>query len=290
VAALTIPTNLAESAQDVRNPLPADWVAALPGLVARLAERWSLRVDQPFQPGGMTAWVAPARTPAGDDVVLKVGWRHPESEQEADALLQWAGDGAAWLHAMHDEGQTIAMLLERCRPGTELRQTPEPHQDEVVAGLLTRLWREPSTGHAFKPLQEMCDQWADEYEAAPNPQLDAGLAREGVTLFRTLESSADRAVLLVTDLHAGNILSAEREPWLVIDPKPYVGDPCYDPLQHLLNCSGRLAADPQSMVDRMAELCGLDRERVRLWLFARCVVESSWWPAAADVARQLAPA
>jgi streptomycin 6-kinase len=38
---------------------------------------------------------------------------------------------------------------------------------------------------------------------------------------------------LCTRLHVGNVLAAEREPWLVIDPKPYVGDPTYDVLQHV---------------------------------------------------------
>jgi streptomycin 6-kinase len=40
--------------------------------------------------------------------------------------------------------------------------------------------------------------------------------------------------LLATDLHTGNVLAAQRQPWLMIDPKPYVGDPCYDLGQHLL--------------------------------------------------------
>jgi streptomycin 6-kinase len=289
VTSLTLPRNLAEAVQADKDGQRLDWVAGLPHVVAGLADRWSLLVDEPFEPGGQTAWVAPARTTAGDDVVLKVLWRHPEGEHEADALLEWAGDGAAMLYARHDEGQTIALLLERCRPGSELRGEPEARQDEVVADLLARLWREPAEGHPFRPLQEMCHQWADSYEAAPDPRLDPGLARAGVALFRSLPSTADREVLLPTDLHAGNILSAEREPWLAIDPKPYLGDPCYDPLQHLLNCSERLSADPHEMVDRMAQLCGLDRDRVRLWLFARCVVESSSWPVAADVARRLAP-
>ena len=286
---LTIPANLAASAVDERLPMPPEWLSDLPGLVAELAERWSLRVGEPFEPGGQTAWVAPARTAEGNDVVLKVGWPHPEAEHEGDGLREWAGEGAALLYAAQADGQSFALLLERCRPGTELRGEPEPRQDEVVAGLLQRLWREPSDGHPFRPLQEMCDMWADGYEADPNPHLDPGLAREGVALFRSLPSTADREVLLATDLHAGNILSARREPWLVIDPKPYLGDPCYDPLQHLLNCSERLAAHPHQLADRMAELCGLDRDRVRLWLFARCVVESLSWPGIADVARQLAP-
>ena len=83
-------------------------------------------------------------------------------------------------------------------------------------------------------------------------------------LFRSLPLTADRAELLLTDLHAGNVLAAEREPWLVIDPKPYVGDPAYDPLQHLLNCPGRLQADPAGLADRMADLCEVDRDRFRL--------------------------
>ena len=44
-----------------------------------------------------------------------------------------------------------------------------------------------------------------------------------------------------TDLHAGNVVRAEREPWLVIDPKPFVGDPAYDATQHLLNCRDEIA-------------------------------------------------
>jgi streptomycin 6-kinase len=289
--ALTLPDNLVHAAGRSRNDGRRDWIDRLPGIVAGLAERWQLQPGEPFQPGGETAWVAPARGPAGEDLVLKVGWAHPEAEHEADGLRAWTGEGAVVLHADDREGDTAALLLERCRPGTELGQAvPEEAQDEVVAGLLRRLWRTPGRGHPFRPLREMCDAWADQREDRPGTRLDPGLAREGLALFRSLPADADRAVLLVTDLHAGNVLAAEREPWLVIDPKPYVGDPAYDPLQHLLNCPDRLSADPGALADRMADLCGVGRDRLRLWLFARCVVESPWWPGLAEVARRLAPA
>ena len=55
-----------------------------------------------------------------------------------------------------------------------------------------------------------------------------------------------------------NVLAAQREAWLVIDPKPYVGDPTYDALQHLLNCDRRLHADPHALARRIADLLGLD--------------------------------
>jgi streptomycin 6-kinase len=97
-------------------------------------------------------------------------------------------------------------------------------------------------------------------------------------------------VLLCTDLHGDNILAARRAPWLVIDPKPYVGDPAYDLLQHMLNCEDRLAVDPAALATRMAGLAGMDAGRVRQWLFARSVQESIGSPLMRQVARQLAPA
>lgn len=75
----------------------------------------------------------------------------------------------------------------------------------------------------------------------------------------------------------------------MIDPKPYVGDPTYDALQHLLNCEERLMADPLGLSRRMAGLLDLDPERLRLWLFARCVIEGPERPELLDVARAIAP-
>jgi len=102
---------------------------------------------------------------------------------------------------------------------------------------------------------------------------DAGLVREGLRLFEELPASAAGEVLLATDLHAGNVLRAQREPWLAIDPKPFTGDPAYDATQHLLNCRGRMQADPKGTVRHFAELLGLEEQRIRLWLFARAAAE-----------------
>jgi streptomycin 6-kinase len=230
----------------------------------------------------------------GRELVLKVGWWHTEAAHEADGLRLWNGDGAVLLHGQHVAGNTSALLLERCAPGSLLAEVlPEPEQDVVVAGLLRRLWREPPDGHPFRPLQLMCDEWATEFEeklAAAPGAVDPGLARAAMELFRGLPSTASRAVVLCTDLHAENILAAEREPWLVIDPKPYVGDPAYDPLQHMLNCSERLARDPHGFVRRMADLLDLDADRLTRWLFARCVQESIDAPDLRDVAALLDPA
>jgi streptomycin 6-kinase len=93
-------------------------------------------------------------------------------------------------------------------------------------------------------------------------------------LFKELSQRTTDEVLLATDLHAANVLQAQRVPWLVIDPKPFVGDRAYDATQHLLNCDERLQADPAGTVGRFAEMLELECERVRLWTFARVAVDS----------------
>jgi streptomycin 6-kinase len=267
-------------------------LAGLPTVVDALRRRWSLALGAPFRPGGQTSWVAPATDSRGRDVVLKVGWRHPEAADEAAGLRAWDGDGAVLLYESWGDELTSALLLERCAPGTALSCAPEENQNVVIAALLRRLWRRPADGHPFRPLRQMCAAWADEFDRdlARTPGfLDPGLARAGIELFRALPADAGDSVLLCTDLHAGNVLAARREPWLVVDPKPYVGDPTYDALQHMLNCSERLTRDPHGFVRRMAGLLDLDSDRLGRWLFARCVQESIHDPTLRLVAHELAP-
>lgn len=287
-----LPSDLAAAVRCDRSPERRAWLDRLEHNVATCAARWSLALGEPYEPGGQCSWVAPARNVRGEQRVLKVTYRHPEAEHEADALRTWAGRGAALLYEADSalDDVTAALLLERC-PGPTLGSAlPEPEQDTVIAGLLKRLWAAPHGEHAFRPLAEMCAAWGAEFAkrlAAEPARLDAGLARAGIELLDELSRPTRQDALLATDLHAGNVLGAEREPWLVIDPKPYVGDPAYDVLQHMFNCEQRLVADPAGFARRMAALLDLDAGRVNSWLFARCVHGSLDEPALAQVAVEL---
>lgn len=273
---LAVPRHLREST-DAGGPARMIWLERLPAVVAALVAQWGLRLGEPFEPGGNCSWVAPATDPLGRDLVLKVAWVHEESMHEAEGLAALAGDGAVVIHAYeHVDAETIAMLLARCRPGVELRGRPEPEQDVVVAGLLRRIWATSlAEGHPFRPLSDLAEQWTTRAEAllADDPRrVDAGIAREGFAQFEELARTGPGAVLLWTDLHAGNVLS-DGDGWTMIDPKPYVGDPHYDVLQHVINCPDRLVADPHGLIARIADLTDLDPARIRDWLLARCVVE-----------------
>ena len=286
---LTIPRQLAVNCN--ASPEHQTWLGQLPQRVDELAYLWALTVGSPFDNDETrSAWVAPATRADGTPVVLKLAMPHMEGTHEIAGLRFWNGDPT--VHVIDADERLGAMLLERCVPGTLLRDLPEPDQNVVIAGLLRRLWRAPSEASVFRPLSELTAFWAAETGADANRWPDRGLVDAGLQLFRELPQTAESDVLLATDLHAGNVLRAEREPWLVIDPKPFVGDPAYDATQHLFNCAARLSADPDATIGRFADLLGVDRERVRLWTFARAAAEprDDWHDLGRlTLARELAP-
>lgn len=284
---LQIPDRLATSCR--KTPERRAWLELLPTAIRDLQQKWSLSLESPFDSDEVScSWVAPVVRRDGTQAVLKLGMPHMEGEHEIQGLRFWSGDPTVCLLET-DEAQN-AMLLERCEPGTTLRNFPETEQDVVIAALLRRLWRLPATPHPFRPLSSMTADWAKETIVDSARWPDTGLIQEGLRLFEELPRTSSNEVLLATDLHAGNVLQARREPWLVIDPKPFVGDPAYDATQHLINCEARMHADPDGVIRRFADLLEVDYERVRLWMFARFAAEprDTWDGDAVAMARKLA--
>lgn len=285
---MTIPVQLADACR--KTPERAAWLRRLPDTLRDLERRWSLTLGAPFEGEEVScAWVAPVRRADGTSAVLKLGMPHMEGEHESEGLRFWDGDPTVRL--LDAGAEPGALLLERCEPGTALRALPEPEQDLVIARLLRRLWRSPSEPHPFRPLSVMTEYWSSETLADVERWSDAGLVHEGLRLFKELSRTAPMEALLATDLHAGNVLRAEREPWLVIDPKPFIGDPAYDATQHLFNCEARLHSDPNGTIRRFAGLLGVDYNRVRLWTFARAAAEprDHWSDDSMTLARAIAP-
>ncbi len=243
---MRIPTALAEVWRHER-----EWLAALPRLVGECAAQWNLELEDPIDtPHSLVV-------PAGG-VVLKLNApSHSEAETEADALERWDGNGAVRLLARDDERR--ALLIESCVPGTRLWDAGID-EATVVGELLPRLQIEVRGIHPFRLLADESERWAHDvpsrYEDAGRP-FERALVDLAVDVYRTVDRSA--AWLVNQDLHGGNILRAEREPWLVIDPKPLVGE-------RELEASGLLrnADDVSRWLDALAAL-GLDRERARGW-------------------------
>jgi streptomycin 6-kinase len=267
------------------------WLKTLPAVVQELEHRWGLTPDEPLSGDEPScSYVEAVRRADGSRAVLKISMPHMEQQHETDGLRFWDGDPTVEL-LESDDGMG-AMLLERCQPGTTLRALDECEQDVVISSLLRRLWRPLPMLHGFRPLSAMIEYWSNETLADADRWADGGLVREGLRVFEQLAHTATTHVLLATDLHAGNVLRSERRTWLVIDPKPFVGDPAYDATQHLFNCAARLQSQPSIVIRRLSDLLGIDYERVRLWTFARAAAEprEDWSNRELmDLARAIAP-
>jgi streptomycin 6-kinase len=249
------------------------WLERLPRLVAETVAEWSLEIGEPF-PDAYASLALPATLPDGGDAVLKICFPHRESEHEAAALACWNGDGAVRLLAQ--DPTRSALLVERCRPGTPLSEVAENAALEVMVALLPRLW--VPAGGPFRTLADEAEWWAS---YLPDRWRDAGRPFERALLDTALEAltalppSQGPQVLLHQDLHPGNVLRAEREPWLAVDPKPLLGEREFGiaALVRALEL-GHSEHHVRRRLERLTVELGLDPERARLWSLAQTIAWS----------------
>jgi streptomycin 6-kinase len=268
---IALPAHVAASIGSL-GPEGRAWVARAPRLVEECAERWSLRLGQPFA-GGVTSYVAPAGLADGTRAVLKVGFPDDESACEAEALAHYDGEGACRLLA-HDR-ERHAFLLERLEPGTSLWTLPdEDEANELAADVLRKLWRPPPPDHPFDALADRAAGWMETvsrlWRELGRP-FERTLLEEAAGWAHDLIPTQGEQVVVHQDFHQGNVLAAEREPWLAIDPKPLVGEREFDLASLLRDRPDELLRDPdpagriRRRVDRLASKLDLDRERVCGW-------------------------
>ena len=126
-----------------------------------------------------------------------------------------------------------------------------------------------------------CDELAALPRDAPLPRR---MREQAVAIGRTFaDDEATDGCLLHTDLHYANVLAADREPWLAIDPKPLSGDPHYEVAPMLWNRWDELLAASRSVRDgirlrfhTLVDVAGLDERRARDWVVLRMVHNAMW--------------
>jgi streptomycin 6-kinase len=258
-------------------PGGAEWLASLPEIVEACRAQWSLTLDEPFEPAHI-ALVVPAKQADGRSVVLKVNFPDEESEHEAEALAHWAGEGAVELVA--NDRSRRAILVERCVPGEQLWSVEEDAEaTRIAAAILRRLWRAPPPDVPFRQLADEAARWAQElprdWEALGKP---FGRRLLDGTIATCLELGSDQgeAVVLHQDFHGGNVLRAERAPWLAIDPKPLLGEREFDAASLLRDRRWELGRGGEAgrirrRLDVLEDELGLDRERMRRWGIAHAL-------------------
>ncbi|MFF4354269.1 aminoglycoside phosphotransferase family protein [Streptomyces sp. NPDC001530] len=270
---IDIPDELAASQEKFNGEAGRAFIADLPRRAADFLDRWDLTLDGPSM-YGMCALVLPVVRADGSRAVLKLQSLDEESAGEPLALRVWGGDGAVRLLA-YDDG-TGTLLLERLDAARMLTYLPDSREAAlVIARLLARL----TATTAPQGLRRLGDISAAMLERVPRAlrripdPADRRLIADCAAAVREVAAEpGDR--LLHWDLHYDNVLAADREPWLAIDPKPLAGDPGFELFPALDN-----RFDPDEICWRfeaMTDVLGLDRERAKAWTLARVLQNSLW--------------
>lgn len=254
------------------------WLDGLPALARELLDDWDLvRDGEPRH--GECALVLPVRTAEERAGVLKLTWPHPEARHEHLALRDWHGDGAVEL--WRADPHRWALLLERAHT-RDLGSVDDVAACEVVGALYRRLHR-PATPRLDR-LSDLAADWAARLRALPRDSpVPHRLVEHAVALATSFAEDPDTdGTLIHSDLHYANVLAADREPWLVIDPKPLSGDPHYEPTPLLWNrweeavASGDVRFAVRRRFDAAVEAGGLTPERSRDWVVVRGAVNALW--------------
>jgi streptomycin 6-kinase len=251
-------------------------------MLVEIAQRWELKLSAPFHSLSYN-YVAPVVCADGNQAVLKVGVPHPELMTEIEALRVFDGRGCVRL--LKSDPEQGALLLERLVPGAPLSDIPDNERSISIAiQVMKQLWRPTPDVQTFPTVED----WATGFQRLRS-EFDGGcgpfppqLVEAAETLFGELLISSPTPMLLHGDLHHGNILSAERQPWLALDPKGLIGEPAYEVGALLRNPLPQLLEEinPREIlsqrIDRFVEICGFDRQRLIGWGLAQAVL-SGWW-------------
>ncbi|MGW2491498.1 aminoglycoside phosphotransferase family protein [Streptomyces sp. NPDC001606] len=276
---IEVPETFARSTVAREGAAGAAWIAELPEILEELLAGWGCVQDGGVLHGGVGV-VVPVRRRDGSPAVVKVSFPHPGNVHEPDAFAVWGGRGAVLLHERDDD--RFAMLLERART-TTLADAEDGDELVTVAGRVGHRLAVPAPP-GLPRLRERADAWESELRkdaVEPGHGLSERTVDAAVATVRELGRSQPD-LLVHGDLHAGNILRADREPWLAVDPKGCAGDPAYDAGALLKSRALALvtADDPRRaahrVLDVFADAAELDRVRVRRWAHFH-VVQAVFW-------------
>lgn len=277
-----VPDDFARRIIELHDAAGVDWLRRLPSMIDDCEKRWSLTTMPPIEPLSYN-YVAPAIRTNSIDVIVKLGVPNFELRTEIEALRLFDGHGVVkLLDADPDQG---ILLLERLNPGLPLASLADDEAATSIAiQVMRRLWQPAPSEHPFPSISDWStglQRLRDHFEGGTGP-FPRNLIERAERLFEELIGSASDSVLLHGDLHHWNILAAERQPWLAIDPKGVVGEPAYEVGALLRNPYPQLLHEPaperilSRRVDQLAEGLGFERSRIIGWGFAQAVL-AGWW-------------
>jgi streptomycin 6-kinase len=206
------------------------WIEAVPSLVARLEQEWSITVGRPFA-GGTEALVAAVTLADGTDAVLKllVPRDGDAARNEIEVLRLANGEGCVRL--LRSDETRGALLLERLGGSLYELGLPLRQRHEILCSTAARVWRPaPDCG---LPTGAEKGRWLVEFITTTWEELDRPCSELAVDYAvacaqrRIAAHDDEHAVLVHGDVHQWNTLEAKGG-FKLVDPDGLLAEAEYD--------------------------------------------------------------
>jgi streptomycin 6-kinase len=276
-----IPSELAKNTRALCGEQAEPWLRSLPNVLDRLEIEWGITIGEPFINGEYN-YVARAVDNRGGPCVIKVAPPRNDHDHYSEAKYLTTVNGNGAVRLLAQDREHMALLIERAVPGKTLTRSFEDNDQAAVQPAIDLL------GSTSRELPDdlsdviQLDDWFDGLRRFAATGFPAAYGEKALAIYADLSSQAERIGYLHGDFHPDNIVSAERVPFLLIDPKGMVGHLGYEIAVFLNNFHwwqedrADVASRLHLAVVQFAEAFGISTLELRQWAFAQMVL-SAWW-------------
>lgn len=259
------------------------WFDELPETIARIEDRWSIDVGDPF-PGIEYNFVAPAVMDNGVPAVLKIAPPFETTEIHGEAKFLRTRDGVGAVRLLKEDREARAILIERAVPGKSLvdlfAHDPIGSISPAIDVLKSINMKPPDDIADVPTLDGWFAKFRDRFQGTGFPASEAVRAIE---MYEELTANSSGPRYIHGDFHLANIVNSDRSPFLAIDPKGIVGHLGYETAVFLINLyrwqcekNGRICDLLDKAVGLFADGLGLPEAVIHQWGFVHTVI-GAWW-------------
>jgi len=257
----------------------AEWLDALPELVAEMASQWSLSIGRSCDGFGVNALVVEVMCSDGTAAVLKIGPPREAQKLAHEATVLRLTDGHGCVRLLRDDPERRTLLLERLGPSMYDLEVPRRQRHELLLAAAMQWWRPVDSSvrlqrgddKARSMIERLEHVWEQSGRACSERVITHAIA---CAERRAAAHDDARAVLCHGDLHELNALQAADGTFKLIDPEGVVAEREYDLGVIMRNAPGD--DDLHERADWLAAATGCDRTAIWEWGTAERVLSGLW--------------
>lgn len=257
-----------------------NWLNNLPKTIQTLENIWSIKHENHFQNLSYN-YVAKCKKNDGSQVVIKIALPLDNVEifNEATALKLFDGKGSVKL--LNENKELQAILIEHLSPGLTLKEVYKNDEFGAVDRAINVLQK-----IAFRPSKKInlpsTAKWFEIFETMENTEFPRKHLKKAQKHLKEIYNPIQNYFLLHGDFHHENILSSNRDDFLVIDPKGVIGSIGYEIAVFLNNHADWLESNSNYStkmnyaIKKFSRAFGVSEQEINDWCYIQRVLSLCW--------------